>query len=135
LQIYILWNDCQYCFGHLLVGLPIAQFDFNNSEGRGDYSVSGTLNVYNSTISGNYARRYGGGIRGVGTIINSIIWGNTSDYSGANITGTPTITYSDVQDGYAGAGCITMGGYDYHGGARQEGEVKDFRAGRCMGAR
>ena len=39
-----------------------------------------------------------------------------------------------VIDGYAGAGCITMGGYDYHGGARQEGELKDFRAGRCMGA-
>jgi hypothetical protein len=39
-----------------------------------------------------------------------------------------------VIDGYAGAGCITMGGYDYHGGARQEGEMKDFRAGRCMGA-
>jgi hypothetical protein len=39
-----------------------------------------------------------------------------------------------VIDGFAGAGCITMGGYDYHGGGRQEGEVKDFRAGRCMGA-
>jgi hypothetical protein len=39
-----------------------------------------------------------------------------------------------VIDGYAGAGCVTMGGYDYHGGARQEGEVKDFRAGRCRGA-
>jgi hypothetical protein len=39
-----------------------------------------------------------------------------------------------VIDGYAGAGCITMGGYDYHGGARQEGETKDFRAGRCIGA-
>jgi hypothetical protein len=39
-----------------------------------------------------------------------------------------------VIDGYAGAGCITMGGYDYHGGQRQEGEIKDFRAGRCMGA-
>jgi hypothetical protein len=39
-----------------------------------------------------------------------------------------------VIDGYAGAGCITMGGYDYHGGQRQEGETKDFRAGRCMGA-
>ena len=39
-----------------------------------------------------------------------------------------------VIDGYAGAGCITMGGYDYHGGARMEGETKDFRAGRCMGA-
>jgi len=39
-----------------------------------------------------------------------------------------------VIDGYAGAGVVTMGGYDYHGGMRQEGEVKDFRAGRCMGA-
>jgi hypothetical protein len=39
-----------------------------------------------------------------------------------------------VIDGYAGAGCITMGGYDYHGGMRQEGETKDFRAGRCIGA-
>jgi hypothetical protein len=39
-----------------------------------------------------------------------------------------------VIDGYAGAGCVTMGGYDYHGGMRQEGETKDFRAGRCMGA-
>ncbi len=39
-----------------------------------------------------------------------------------------------VLNGYAGAGCVEMGGYDYHGGARAEGEVKDFRAGRCMGA-
>ena len=39
-----------------------------------------------------------------------------------------------VMNGFAGAGCVEMGGYDYHGGARAEGEVKDFRAGRCMGA-
>jgi hypothetical protein len=39
-----------------------------------------------------------------------------------------------VINGYAGAGCIEMGGYDYHGGQRREGEVKDERAGRCMGA-
>lgn len=39
-----------------------------------------------------------------------------------------------VLNGFAGAGTISMGGYDYHGGARAEGEVKDFRAGRCMGA-
>ncbi len=39
-----------------------------------------------------------------------------------------------VIDGYAGGGCITMGGYDYHGGARAVGEVRDYRAGRCMGA-
>ena len=39
-----------------------------------------------------------------------------------------------VMNGFAGAGCVEMGGYDYHGGGRAEGEVKDFRAGRCMGA-
>ncbi|TVS14683.1 MAG: general secretion pathway protein GspF [Gammaproteobacteria bacterium] len=39
-----------------------------------------------------------------------------------------------VINGFAGAGCVTMGGYDYHGGRRAEGEVKDLRAGRCMGA-
>jgi hypothetical protein len=39
-----------------------------------------------------------------------------------------------VVEGFAGAGVIEMGGYDYHGGMRQEGEVKDFRAGKCMGA-
>jgi hypothetical protein len=39
-----------------------------------------------------------------------------------------------VIQGFAGAGCIEMGGYDYHGGARARGEVRDLRAGRCMGA-
>ena len=39
-----------------------------------------------------------------------------------------------VMNGYAGADCIQMGGYDYHGGRRAEGEVKDERAGRCIGA-
>lgn len=39
-----------------------------------------------------------------------------------------------VIDGHAGAGCITMGGYDYHTGDRQVGENRDLRAGRCIGA-
>ncbi|MFK8051503.1 MAG: hypothetical protein AB8F65_00905 [Woeseiaceae bacterium] len=39
-----------------------------------------------------------------------------------------------VASGYAGAGTVTMGGYDYHGGGRRTGEVRDLRAGRCMGA-
>jgi len=39
-----------------------------------------------------------------------------------------------VMNGYAGAGTITMGGYDYHGQGRNTGEVRDLRAGRCMGA-
>lgn len=39
-----------------------------------------------------------------------------------------------VVDGYAGAGTVAMGGYDYHTGDRSTGELRDLRAGRCMGA-
>jgi hypothetical protein len=39
-----------------------------------------------------------------------------------------------VIPGYAGAGTISMGGYDYHTGERATGEMRDFRAGQCMGA-
>lgn len=39
-----------------------------------------------------------------------------------------------VINGFAGAGTVTMGGYDYHTGDRSTGEVRDLRAGRCMGA-
>lgn len=39
-----------------------------------------------------------------------------------------------VINGYAGAGTITLGGYDYHTGDRSTGELRDRRAGRCMGA-
>jgi hypothetical protein len=39
-----------------------------------------------------------------------------------------------VVNGYAGAGTVTMGGFDYHTGDRSTGELRDLRAGRCMGA-
>ncbi len=39
-----------------------------------------------------------------------------------------------VIDGNAGAGTITMGGYDYHDGTRASGELRNLRAGRCIGA-
>lgn len=39
-----------------------------------------------------------------------------------------------VVNGFAGAGTITMGGFDYHTGDRSTGEQRDLRAGRCMGA-
>lgn len=39
-----------------------------------------------------------------------------------------------VIDGQAGAGTITMGGFDYHTGERGTGELRDLRAGRCIGA-
>jgi hypothetical protein len=39
-----------------------------------------------------------------------------------------------VIPGYAGAGTISMGGFDYHTGDRSTGEMRDLRAGRCIGA-
>ena len=39
-----------------------------------------------------------------------------------------------VVNGYAGAGTITMGGFDYHTGDRSTGEQRDERAGKCIGA-
>lgn len=39
-----------------------------------------------------------------------------------------------VCEGHAGAGTIEFGGYDYHGGTRSRGELKDFTAGQCIGA-
>jgi len=39
-----------------------------------------------------------------------------------------------VVNGFAGAGTVTMGGFDYHTGDRITGELRDVRAGRCIGA-
>jgi hypothetical protein len=39
-----------------------------------------------------------------------------------------------VVEGYAGAGTVSMGGFDYHTGDRSTGEERDLRAGRCIGA-
>ena len=39
-----------------------------------------------------------------------------------------------VVSGFAGAGTVEMGGFDYHTGDRMTGEGRDFRAGVCMGA-
>jgi hypothetical protein len=63
---------------------------------------------------------------------------------------TPIFTLADIQnnqmaamtasvmklviDGYAGAGTISFGGYDYHDGTRATGETANFQAGQMIGA-
>jgi hypothetical protein len=39
-----------------------------------------------------------------------------------------------VVNGFAGAGTIEMGGFDYHGQGRATGEDRNFQAGVCIGA-
>jgi len=58
---------------------------------------------------------------------------NANDSDGGEFRKTASMMKL-VINGFAGAGVVELGGYDYHGGARSEGERMDFRAGRCMGA-
>ncbi|HEV2700137.1 MAG TPA: hypothetical protein VGV09_00795, partial [Steroidobacteraceae bacterium] len=37
-------------------------------------------------------------------------------------------------NGFAGAGTISLGGFDYHDGTRATGETRNFNAGQCIGA-
>jgi hypothetical protein len=39
-----------------------------------------------------------------------------------------------VVNGFAGAGTVTLGGYDYHTGDRTTGDQRDILAGQCIGA-
>jgi hypothetical protein len=68
----------------------------------------------------------------------NIIGGTTpiftaSDFSDNDVAATATVMKL-VLDGYAGAGTITLGGYDYHDGTRATGETRNFKAGQMIGA-
>jgi hypothetical protein len=62
---------------------------------------------------------------------NSIF--TAADYQDSNIRATAAVMKM-VISGFAGAGTITLGGYDYHDGTRATGETKNFNAGVCIGA-
>ncbi|MEJ2649127.1 MAG: hypothetical protein P8016_12060, partial [Sedimentisphaerales bacterium] len=59
---------------------------------------------------------------------------STADYNSDREYRKTASVMKLVCNGYAGAGTITMGGYDYHTGDRVTGEIRDYRAGRCIGA-
>ncbi len=56
-----------------------------------------------------------------------------SDFQDGDVASTATIMKL-VINGYAGAGTIAMGGYDYHDGTRASGEMRNFKAGQMIGA-
>jgi hypothetical protein len=56
-----------------------------------------------------------------------------ADFQDSDVAATATVMKM-VLDGYAGAGTITMGGYDYHDGTRATGETRNFKAGQMIGA-
>jgi hypothetical protein len=56
-----------------------------------------------------------------------------ADFSNSDVAATATVMKL-VIDGYAGAGTIAMGGFDYHDGTRATGETRNFTAGQMIGA-
>ncbi|MDH3976124.1 MAG: right-handed parallel beta-helix repeat-containing protein [Deltaproteobacteria bacterium] len=64
----------------------------------------GSLEIYNSTIAGNYGP-VGGGLHNTGTanIKNSIFWSNVGT-TNPQINGTVAVIYTDVQGGLTGSG-------------------------------
>ena len=72
--------------------------------GMYNYSYPGNSKVTNCTFTGNVAGAYGGGgIYGYNTTVtNCILWDN----EGGQISGDANVTYSDVEDGWAGEGNI-----------------------------
>ena len=66
-------------------------------------------------------------------IFTSLELSNTSSRANREYQKTASVMKL-VIDGLAGAGTITMGGYDYHTGDRSTGEARDELAGECIGA-
>jgi hypothetical protein len=56
-----------------------------------------------------------------------------ANFSGDNEFQKTASVMKLVIEGNAGAGTISMGGFDYHTGDRATGEIRDLRAGRCIG--
>jgi len=68
-----------------------------------------------------------------------IVGGTTPIFTAAqmqqnNDVATTAAIMKLVIDGYAGAGTISLGGFDYHDGTRATGESRNFQAGQMIGA-
>ncbi|HEY3785175.1 MAG TPA: hypothetical protein VGL55_07845 [Steroidobacteraceae bacterium] len=56
-----------------------------------------------------------------------------ADFKDSDIAATASVMKL-VVDGFAAAGTITLGGYDYHDSTRATGETRNFKAGQMIGA-
>jgi hypothetical protein len=67
-----------------------------------------------------------------------IVGGTTPIFTAAQLKGGDAAIVASIMklviDGYAGAGTIALGGFDYHDGSRATGETRNFTAGQMIGA-
>lgn len=76
--------------------------------GAGPNNPGGDLNLYNTTIAGNYGGTSGGlhasSNGGTETVLNSIIWHNQASTDPNISSAVNTVDYSDIEGGYTGTG-------------------------------
>ncbi|MFI4867772.1 MAG: hypothetical protein ACHQDD_00295 [Steroidobacterales bacterium] len=82
--------------------------------------------------------RYGNALAALDPTKDANITGSGGIFSATDLQDSDFLATASVMkmviNGYAGAGTIELGGYDYHDGTRATGEQRDFKAGQCIGA-
>jgi hypothetical protein len=82
--------------------------------------------------------RYGNALQALDPTQDAHITGSGGIFSSTDLQDSDFLATASVMkmviNGYAGAGTIELGGYDYHDGTRATGEQRDFKAGQCIGA-
>ena len=82
--------------------------------------------------------KYGNALTALDPTQDPNITGSGGIFSAADLQDSEYLATASVMkmviNGYAGAGTIEMGGYDYHDSTRATGEQRDFKAGQCIGA-
>jgi len=85
------------------------------------------------------ADRYGNAVQALDPGLDPLIVGPSGIFTQAEYSSNSDIQATAavmkmVVNGYAGAGTIEMGGFDYHTGDRATGETRDFAVGNLIGA-
>jgi hypothetical protein len=85
------------------------------------------------------ADRYGNALQALDPGLDPLIVGSggiftQAEYDASSEIRATAAVMKMVVNGYAGAGTIELGGFDYHTGDRSTGETRDFNAGTLMGA-
>lgn len=82
--------------------------------------------------------KYGNALAALDPTQDTNITGSGGIFSATDLQDSDFLATASVMkmviNGYAGAGTIEMGGFDYHTGDRSTGEQRDFKAGQCIGA-
>jgi hypothetical protein len=87
----------------------------------------------------NTANIFAAGPAGLDPTQDQLIVGGTTpiftaaDFQNQDVAMTASVMKL-VIDGYAGAGTISLGGFDYHDSTRATGETRNFQAGQMIGA-